>query len=861
MIESQAKEPGQRFATVEDFALALEEACQVTQPLSLRWGAAQQSTEQDTPPAPAMPPVLLTPPRPTNGHHLLPPRPTLHQQTDSKVGKPTLAQSNRQRFLKRVRAFWIEGVLEHSLHGAALIALGLQEQRDALANPWHLVVQHSDTLPRPFPVGTCITEVYDAANGELLILGAPGAGKTTLLLELARHLLDRAEQDEQQPMPIVFPLSSWATRQQPLGEWMIEELIGKYQVPQQLARTWVETDQILPLLDGLDEVAAENRTTCIEAINTYQQQHAFLPLVVSSRSADYLAQTARVKLTSAVTIQPLTQQQVDEYLAQAGEPLWALRVALHQDTALRELAETPLMLSILTLTYHGMPVEELLRGGIAPTRQQVFERYTERMLSRRGTIPSYSPQQTKGWLSWLARQMQRQGQTVFYLERLQPDWLSSSRLLRAYHRWAIRLPGVLIGILLSLAITGLGSGTVIMTALLAGLLGGLLSGGGAAPQPEPHGRKTRRISWQQILQWLLVSLLIGLGSGLSSELSSGVIGKLREGVIYGLASLLLQILLVKRNTAQRPFQTSPPIGRTKWQRLTRNTVLRYGLLIGVVVGLIFGLNYGLSDRLIFGLSYGLIFGLGYGFIGGLLSHLLIDRSVSVQLTERVILSWKSLGRSLWSSQNRRAALQIMALVGLIYGLGNGLHAGLVSGLHAGLSIGLINGLSIGLIYWFLSGFFQGVASETIEDQQRVVPNQGIHRSARNGVVLGVVSTMIVGLSIVLSSGLSIGLGLVLSGELNHVPSHTLGLLLSSGLSTGLSAGLLFGLLMGGWACLRHYVLRLLLWRAGAMPWNYPRFLDYAAEHILLRKVGGGYIFVHRLLLEYFASLDTPPTPD
>jgi len=46
-----------------------------------------------------------------------------------------------------------------------------------------------------------------------------------------------------------------------------------------------------------------------------------------------------------------------------------------------------------------------------------------------------------------------------------------------------------------------------------------------------------------------------------------------------------------------------------------------------------------------------------------------------------------------------------------------------------------------------------------------------------------------------------------------------------------------------------------------MPWNYPRFLDSAAERILLRKVGGGYIFVHRLLLEYFASLDSTPAPD
>ena len=51
------------------------------------------------------------------------------------------------------------------------------------------------------------------------------------------------------------------------------------------------------------------------------------------------------------------------------------------------------------------------------------------------------------------------------------------------------------------------------------------------------------------------------------------------------------------------------------------------------------------------------------------------------------------------------------------------------------------------------------------------------------------------------------------------------------------------------------------WRAGSIPWNYPRFLDYAAERILLRKVGGGYIFVHRLLLEYFTSLDSTPALD
>jgi hypothetical protein len=38
-----------------------------------------------------------------------------------------------------------------------------------------------------------------------------------------------------------------------------------------------------------------------------------------------------------------------------------------------------------------------------------------------------------------------------------------------------------------------------------------------------------------------------------------------------------------------------------------------------------------------------------------------------------------------------------------------------------------------------------------------------------------------------------------------------------------------------------------------------RFLDYAAERVFLRKVGGGYIFVHRLLLDYFAGMKPEPS--
>jgi len=48
---------------------------------------------------------------------------------------------------------------------------------------------------------------------------------------------------------------------------------------------------------------------------------------------------------------------------------------------------------------------------------------------------------------------------------------------------------------------------------------------------------------------------------------------------------------------------------------------------------------------------------------------------------------------------------------------------------------------------------------------------------------------------------------------------------------------------------------IIVWNNSA-PWHYAAFLDDAAERILLRKVGGGYTFIHRYLLDYFARLES-----
>jgi hypothetical protein len=59
---------------------------------------------------------------------------------------------------------------------------------------------------------------------------------------------------------------------------------------------------------------------------------------------------------------------------------------------------------------------------------------------------------------------------------------------------------------------------------------------------------------------------------------------------------------------------------------------------------------------------------------------------------------------------------------------------------------------------------------------------------------------------------------------------------------------------GGLAWCQHWALRFMLHRRGWLPWRLVPWLEEMAARGLLRRVGGGYIFIHRSLLEYFAAL-------
>jgi hypothetical protein len=671
----------------------------------------------------------------------------------------------------RVNETWVEGVLKKSLYNEVLISLGKRPMDEAVEPPWKQVVTFSSQRNQRLLQDRNITTIFDA-TGLLLILGEPGSGKTTTLLELAAILLGRVKTDAKERVPIVLNLSSWE-KKRPLTEWIADELSEKYRVPRKIAQSWLQNDYLLPMLDGLDELSTAVQPDCVAAINAFIEKSNPSGLVVCCRLNEYRWLPERLQLNGAICIEPLSKDDVDRYLTSSGSKLAALREAVNTDPVLQELAQTPVMLSVMSLAAQGDGADELTgQKGNSPDerRKQVFQLYVEQMFKHKGTPSSkFSKEKTTGWLSWLALKMKEHSQSVFLVEGLQPSWLDSKAKHTTYR----------IVVALSLG-------------LIFGLTGGLIFGLNLALSDER----------------LLGGLVFGLNQGSALGLPSGVIGCLIGGLIFGLTGGLTVLVAV---------------GLGCWWK----SPLKNGVMSGSIFGLIGGMIGALSGRIGWALTWGLV----YGLIGGLISGL--GAGSLNQITSVENMRWD------WNQFWKRAIFS--SILGLIFGLTFRLIFGFgLNGLFPAMSwispliVGLIDAFIFGLVGGLVGGFTSTV------DKGKASPNQGTKLSLVNGFAAFLITWPTVWLAAGLIFGLFFGL-----------PSG-----LIDGLLTGLIAGLFAGFVGGGSAATKHYALRLILCLNGCTPFKFVEFLDHCANLILLKKVGGGYIFIHRMLLEYFAHLPT-----
>ena len=334
----------------------------------------------------------------------------------------------RKRLIQRVRVDWIAGVLRPSTQGGNFIDHSLSLAPDAVERGADAILQRTNEAPAPLRPNSSPVSVFDDHLGQLLILGEPGSGKTTFLLRLLEELLERAEQDFTQPVPILLNLSSWRSAKTGFDAWLVDELQTRMDVPSEQGKKWVKAEQLVLLLDGLDETDNAVRGGCVEAINRYRFEHGFVQIAVASRTAEYEALVKRLRIPAAIKIQSLSRQQVEAHLSSTASPLleWSTS-SLAGTEELFKLLTTPLMLRIASGLAPAAPSRPIGESTVSSSSMsdQLFAAYVASMFGRRAPLVNYGPGETVRALSWLAAALISQRQTLFRIDDLRSTWLDS----------------------------------------------------------------------------------------------------------------------------------------------------------------------------------------------------------------------------------------------------------------------------------------------------------------------------------------------------------------------------------------------------------------------------------------------------
>jgi len=370
---------------------------------------------------------------------------------------------------------WIELLKEHQpelVHRAAQ----LKSLKSKKTNPRFGLSSQSGATPTEVSEDEKVINIFNRIDvaGRLLILGEPGSGKTTTLLELAWDLLKEAAQPGNQTIPFLFEISNWKDDNLSIGDWLAADLKFRYNIAEDETKKLLESGQLLPLLDGLDELGLTRQIQCITKVDQFLQSNSDLRVAVCCRLQEY--QAGRVsfeKLRWAICIQPLTPKQIENYLLELERSdLW--QSIQNDPQGLLKLAELPLFLHLIPVTYPKgfLPVrlggQQHSQQYLEDSRNQLFAAYIDRQLKEK-PHKHYSAKDTERWLQWLARQLRERNQTELLLEKMQPDLLNSPKYKLLY-----RLIG---GLILGL-IGGLTIGLILemIFGLIFGLILGLLFG-------------------------------------------------------------------------------------------------------------------------------------------------------------------------------------------------------------------------------------------------------------------------------------------------------------------------------------------------------------------------------------------------
>ncbi len=236
----------------------------------------------------------------------------------------------------------------------------------------------------------------------LIILGDPGAGKTTFLKYLALRLALGDEIGISQRLPLLLPLSAYATvlsqKDVPLDQFIADyyhNLLGAALPVGEMLAEALQQGRALLLLDGLDEVkAVKQRRVVVDRVAHFfaWQQQRGNKFILTSRIVGYREVRPTTEGLTECTLVDFDETEIKLFVNQwtqamenaaQGETEVAssearreeqeLLLALQHNPGVRRLAANPLLLTILAL---------MKRQGVAlPERRvELYEQYVRTLL-------------------------------------------------------------------------------------------------------------------------------------------------------------------------------------------------------------------------------------------------------------------------------------------------------------------------------------------------------------------------------------------------------------------------------------------------------------------------------------------------
>lgn len=280
------------------------------------------------------------------------------------------------------------------------IPLQLTPADPAITDHWRVIRRGDCDTPLPLTgslpqIGTIFAAI---PSGRMVIIGPAGSGKTVAARRLA--MLRADDWQAGMPVPVLLSLAAWNLNRQSLRQWLIQQIaIDHPAVPRagDLARTLLEGNRLLVILDGFDEIAPGARQQALTEIN--RNMRAAQMLVVTSRADEYKTDvTATDVLTGAAVLQlqPVPLATAFTFLQEASPPATAARwqhvqSRITDQDPLAVALRTPLFVTMARSLYDtaGADPGELLDQHRLPNRGAVeralLGQYLEQAVQRIAT--------------------------------------------------------------------------------------------------------------------------------------------------------------------------------------------------------------------------------------------------------------------------------------------------------------------------------------------------------------------------------------------------------------------------------------------------------------------------------------------